>query len=282
MSWRSRFGGWRGMAAATCCCVLAACAQVPVTTEEATELPQAMPAGSPNPALERQQRDRARELTRQGAFGEAAIAWEVLSLLRPEVPEYAENLRRARARIETRVAQRSQAADQARRRGDSEQALQLYLRVLADDPLNSQAADALRALERERNKRNHLGKLSRLTLTRNAMAEAEQPRAMTQIADRNDLEHAALLMHQSEYGEAVQLLERYVRVFPQDEAGRKALAEACFQLAERKLASDPNTAKSLLQRATRLDPSHNLAAKRLQQLDAAVPKAQSPASGARR
>ena len=35
------------------------------------------------------------------------------------------------------------------------------------------AADALRGLERDRNKRSHLGKLSRNTLTRRAMADAE-------------------------------------------------------------------------------------------------------------
>lgn len=261
-----------GRAAIVCYCVVAACAPVPVTTEEGTELPQSVPPGSPNLALERQQRERARDLTRQGAFGEAAIAWEVLSLLRPQVPEYADNLARVRSRVETRVAQRLQAADQMRRRGDSEQAAQLYLRALADDPLNSQAAEALRALERERNKRNYLGKLSRVTLTRSAMAEAEQSRSTARMADRNDLEHATLLMHQSEYAGAVQLLERYVKAFPQDEAGRVALAEACFQLAERNFANEPKAARPLLQRATKLDPSHDLALKRLRQLDAAPAK----------
>lgn len=273
----------RGAAAALICCLLAACAQAPVTPDESAESTQPVPAGSPNPALERQQRERARELTRQGAFGEAAVTWEILALLRPDVPEYAENQRRARSRSEARAAQRIQAADQARRRGNSEQAAQLYLRALADDPLNSQATEALRALERERNKRNHLGRPSRLTLTRSAMAEAEQSRPSTQQAvDRNDLEHAVMLMHQSEFGEAIELLERYVKAFPHDEAGRRALAEACYQSAERKLASDPKTARSLLQRAAKLDPSHDQAAKRLMQLDGAPAKASTWAPGARR
>lgn len=249
-----------------CCIALAACVQAPVATDKPDDSSQALPQGSPNPAFEQQQRERARELTRQGAFGEAAVAWELLTLLRPDVADYGEKLRRVRARIESRVAQRMQAADQAKRRGDGEQAAQLYLQVLADDPLNAPAADALRAIERERNRRNYLGKPSRLTLTRGALYESEQSRATTQMADRNDLEHASLLMHQAEYVEASRLLERYLKTFPQDEAGRKALAEACYQLAERKLAGEPKAAQVLLQRAVKLDPSHDQAARRLQQL----------------
>ena len=269
-----------GRAVAVCCCaMLAACAQAPVATERAADSSQPVPQGSPNPTFELQQRERARDLARQGALGEAAVAWEVLSLLRPDVDEYAENLRRIRSRIEARVAQRAQAADQARRRGENEQAAQLYLQVLADDPLNTQAAEALRATERERNKRNYLGKLSRFTLARSASAEAEQSRAASSLADRNDPEHASLLMHQSEYAEAIRILERYVKAFPQDEAARKALADACYQQAERKLASEPNAAQFLLQRAVKLDPAHDQAAKRLQQINDA-PAATPPAAAA--
>lgn len=277
MNWRSMSKQAGGRVAAICCCaVLAACAPAPATTDGAADSSSGpVPRGSPNAAFELQQRERARDLTRQGAFGEAAIAWEVLSLLRPDVDEYAENLRRVRSRIETRVAQRLQAAEQSRRRGDNEQATQQFLQVLGDDPLNTQAADALRAAERERNKRNYLGKLSRLTLARSSMVEAEQSRAMPPPDDRNDLEHASLLMHQAEYAEAIRLLERYVKAFPQDEAARKALAEACYQSAERKLANEPKAAQVLLQRAVKLDPAHDQAARRLRQLSGAPP-AKSP------
>ena len=283
MNWRSMVEDAGGrIAVIGCCALLAACSQAPVAIEKPAEPAQPVPQGSPNAAFEQRQRERAKDLTRQGVFGEAAVAWEVLTLLRPDIDEYAENLRRIRSRIETRVAQRLQAADLARRRGENDQAAQLYLQVLADDPLNSQAAEALRATERERNKRNFLGKLSRLTLTRSAMADAAQSRPAPPPADRNDLEHASLLMHQAEYTEAIRLLERYVKVFPQDEAGRKALAEACFQSAERKLANEPKTAQSLLQRAVKLDPAHDQAARRLQQLNGSPAKATPAVPAARR
>lgn len=283
MNWRSMLddlGGW--VALAVCCALLAACSQAPVAIEKPAEPAQSVPQDSPNAAFEQQQRERAKELTRQGAFGEAALAWEVLTLLRPDSDEYAESLRRIRSRIETRVAQRLQAADLARRRGENDQAAQLYLQILADDPLNSPAAEALRATERERNKRNFLGKPSRLTLTRNAMTDTVPSRPVPLPADRNDLEHASLLMHQAEYAEAIRLLERYVKAFPQDEAARKALAEACFQLAERKLANEPKTAQSLLQRAVKLDPAHDQAVRRLQQLNSSAAKTAPTIPAARR
>lgn len=280
MIWQAMFGRGRGsLAAIGCCMLLAACAQTPPATDTSPESPQRIQPGSPNATFEQQQRERAKDLTRQGAFGEAAVAWEVLALLRPDVDEYGENLRRVRSRIETRVAQRLQSADQARRRGENDQAAQLCLQVLSDDPLNTQAADLLRAIERERNKRNYLGKPSRLTLTKSAMSNAEQSRATSPQVDRNDLEHASLLMHQAEYAEAINLLERYVKAFPQDEAGRKALAEACFQQAERIVENEPKTAQTLLQRAVKLDPAHSQAARRLQQLKNPPVKA-SPAAPA--
>lgn len=279
---RSRSREFRGRLAAICCALLAACSQAPVAIDSSGEPALPVLQDSPNAAFEQQQRERAKDLTRQGAFGEAAIAWEVLALLRPDVVEYAENLRRTQSRIEARVAQRMLAADQARRRGEADQAAQLYLHALADDPLNTQAAQALRAIERERNRRNYLGKPSRLTLTRYATAEAEQSRAALSSVDRNDLEHASLLMHQSEYAEAIRILERYVKVFPQDEAARKALADACYQLAERKQANEPTAAQALLRRAVKLDPAHDQAAKRLRQLSAAQGRAAQAAPAARR
>lgn len=282
MMQRSRSREFRGRLAAICCVLLAACSQAPVAIDSSGEPALPVLQDSPNAAFEQQQRERAKDLTRQGAFGEAAIAWEVLALLRPDVVEYAENLRRTQSRIEARVAQRMLAADQARRRGEADQAAQLYLHALADDPLNTQAAQALRAIERERNRRNYLGKPSRLTLTRYATAEAEQSRAALSSVDRNDLEHASLLMHQSEYAEAIRILERYVKVFPQDEAARKALADACYQLAERKQANEPTAAQALLRRAVKLDPAHDQAAKRLRQLSAAQGRAAQAAPAARR
>lgn len=282
MMQRSRSREFRGRLAAICCVLLSACSQAPVAIDSSGEPALPVLQDSPNAAFEQQQRERAKDLTRQGAFGEAAIAWEVLALLRPDVVEYAENLRRTQSRIEARVAQRMLAADQARRRGEADQAAQLYLHALADDPLNAQAAQALRAIERERNKRNYLGKPSRLTLTRYATAEAEQSRAALSSVDRNDLEHASLLMHQSEYAEAIRILERYVKVFPQDEAARKALADACYQLAERKQANEPTAAQALLRRAVKFDPAHDQAAKRLRQLSAAQGRAAQAAPAARR
>lgn len=158
------------------CVALAACSTPEPSSQPADAAPasdQALPpAVSPSPAFERSQRETAQRLTRQGRLGEASLAWEVLTVLRPELPEYHERLAETRRQIDAQVAERLQRAAQAQKRGELDTAAQQYLAVLALQPDQAQAADALRAIERERNKRNFLGKFSRNTLLRRGGTEA--------------------------------------------------------------------------------------------------------------
>ena len=63
-----------------------------------------------------------------------------------------------------------QRAALAQKHGEFDTATTNYLLVLSLQPDNAQAADALRAIERDRNKRSYLGKLSRVTLARRPSA----------------------------------------------------------------------------------------------------------------
>ena len=119
------------------------------------------------------QRERAESLTRQGQLAEAALVWEVLKTIRPQVSDYRNRWQALQVQIGQAVAERLQQADAANGRGQLDVATRGYLSALALQPTNARAAEGLRAIERERNKRNHLGKLTRHTLTRRAMAEAE-------------------------------------------------------------------------------------------------------------
>ncbi|HET7863582.1 MAG TPA: hypothetical protein VFL86_04175, partial [Burkholderiaceae bacterium] len=101
-------------------------------------------------------------LARQGKLADAAVAWEILSVLRPDVAEYREQCTKIQSQIDAAVAERLQRAGQAQRRGELDAAAQGYLAVLALQPDHAQAADALRTIERERNKRNVLGRAARL------------------------------------------------------------------------------------------------------------------------
>lgn len=249
--------------------LLAACASRPpeAVPEAEPALPPIAPA-SPHAAFEQKQRDRAMALGRDGRLAEAAQVWEVLSLLRPDQPDYRERLADTRRQIDTAVAERWQRAQAASRRGDADAAVAASLGVLALQPGHVQAADTLRALERERVRRTHLGKLSRLTLTRRAISEAEMaPVAASPRSDPgNEIEHASMLAGAGEFDDAIALLERRLSTNPRDDAARRMLADLYVQKVQSQPGLDPAVASRSLERSLKLDPSNAAAKARLAQL----------------
>jgi hypothetical protein len=146
------------------CLWLAACGSTPPREPGATSLPAMSSTDTPLAAFERAQQERALQFTQQGRHAEAADAWEVLVLLRPGVVAYQDRLDQAQARAEADAGDHLRRAEQARRRGDLDGAQTQYLHVLQLQPGHAQAADALRTIERERNRRSYLGRFSRVTL----------------------------------------------------------------------------------------------------------------------
>ena len=255
---------WRlcGIACAVIAAMLAGCAGAPTAGPGA---PEPMPAAQTTAAgYERNQKERALSMARQGRLADAALSWEILTVLRPEVREYRERLAETRSQIVAQVAERMQRASQAQKRGELDGATQLYLSVLALQPDEPRAAEALRALERDRNKRNYLGKLSALTLTRRAVADGEM--ASGSAGSSNDLEHAALLAGQGELDAAIQMLERTVAGDRRDSRARQMLADFYAQKAENIAPRDKQGAVSLLQKSLRMDGSNVRAQALLRQL----------------
>jgi tetratricopeptide (TPR) repeat protein len=207
---------------------------------------------SPNPAFERKQRERAQLLARQGRLGEAVLAWEVVTVLRPDAPEYRDRLADLRHQLGVVAAERWQRAVLAQQRGELDTATQHYLAVLALQPEHVQAADALRAIERERNKRNYLGKYTRITLTRRSMAEATVPSAAPQS---NELEHASILASQGDIDDAIAVLEKRVTADKRDDAARALLADVYVQKAEKLAPRDKKGALAAVERSLRLEPA---------------------------
>lgn len=183
-------------------------------------------------------------------------------MLRPDVAEYRERLAETQRLIDAAVAERLPGAAQTSRRGELDAANRQYLAILALQPQNETAAEALRAIERERNKRNYLGKFSRQTLTRRAAVEAEVPAS----ASRNDIEHASLLADDGEYDDAISLLERRTTADRKDDATRRLLASVYFRKADALAASDWPGAMAALDKSVRLNPSQAPAAARLKLL----------------
>lgn len=277
--------GWRRAAAdagALCLAsmLLVACgsqspaAPAVVPANETAPAAAAKSAGSPQAAFERRQRERAVALAKQGQLGEAALAWEALTVVQPESAEYHDRLVETQRQIDTAVAERLPRAAQAYKRGELDAAAQQYLAVLALQPEQAQAAEALRAIERDRVKRNSLGKLSRYTLTRKAVADGEMtqapPRSAGTLADRNEFEHAALLADQGEFDEAIRLLDRRVAAGAQDPAVRAQLAEVYLRKAEAIAPRDRPGAIAAAERSLQLQPRNPRAAARLREWRAAA------------
>jgi len=253
------------------CAAVAACSSEPLPPRAAPvfddEVAPSAP-GAPPTAASYEQRLRERALTqgRQGRLAEAALSWEILTVLRPDSRDYRERLGETRRLIDSAVLDRVQRGAAAIKRGELDTASAQYLAALAMQPDNAPAADALRQIERERNKRSYLGKPSRITLARRSPeAQMTGPGPAVPL-DRNELEHAAMLGTQGEFDDAIALLERHLAADKRDSTACQLLADIYFQKAEKQLARDKPAAIAALEKSVRLDASNARAAARLKQL----------------
>lgn len=207
--------------------------------------------------FERQQIQRAEQAQLQGRWAEAARAWEVLVLLRPEHAPYRDNLRRQRLAIEQMAAQLQARAADERRRGDLERATRGYLQLLSLQPEHAGAADALRQIERERNERQWQGRFARNPLQR---PPAE---AMAAMGERNLAEHAALLAAQGELEGAISLLRAPAQASGADPALRRQLADLLWRRVESFGGDRRVELVPTLREILRLEPQHEAARARL-------------------
>ena len=234
--------------------LLACCAQAPAppeTPSPATQQPSTAPAAqaqaarprpSPPPELplDQRERERAQALMQESRYAEAAQHWEVLHMLHPEQPVYADKLAEARSRAAQAAAQNAQEAQQARRQGQTERAVALYLKALSADPGNAEAAQGLREIQKESDRKAYAG-------APRGSGEAPQrgaSRSAPSAVERRDLDSGIMLLHQGDPAAAVQALESYVRRYPRDDLGRRTLQDAYAEQA-RRLAQDGKKEQAL-------------------------------------
>jgi tetratricopeptide (TPR) repeat protein len=140
---------------------MAGCALPPSGEDDRTN-PIAVPAPRPSfTALELAEhalRLRAEAYLRDGRLADVLVQWEILALLRPESQEYRDEIERVSRQIREDVSALLRSASEARRRGQVQQAIAQYLRVLSLDRSNAAAADALREIERERTRRAYINR----------------------------------------------------------------------------------------------------------------------------
>ena len=146
-------------------CIVAGC-----VTPTASESPAHRPAPSSTTqsaltdALEARHRERAQAYARDRNWADALVQWELLALINAESREYRDAIADTRKRIRDAAAGLTNAAEQARRQGNLDQATLLYLRVLNVDRDNTAAAQALRDIDAERTRRSYINRPPRVVM----------------------------------------------------------------------------------------------------------------------
>ena len=247
-------------------------------------------------AFEQRQRDAAAAASRQGLWLEAAWAWEVLLALNPRDPAIAKRLADARQAATAAATERNARGKQALQRGDTDNAVRLYIEAMSFVPAHVEAAEALRAIERDRVRRQHLGQVARYALMRRpdnattpagATAGATAPGTAnnTVSAERNEVEHASMLANQGEIDGAITVLKPITTGPNADAGAKRLLADLYVKRADTLAATDRAAAIDALERAVAADPAHPRAATRLKLLKDAArdkPAAALPAADERK
>lgn len=229
-------GGPGQLIAITAAGILAACATPPEPRPGITSDTSISPTPSP-PPLEQHFLEQAQALMRQERWSEAAVQWEVLQLLHPDVSEYTQRLDTSRARARQTAAQHLEMADDARQRGNPDQAMVAYLKSLLMDPANKTALAGLRRIETERASMAYPNKASRPNgmPRRNHAPTTAKAQPAPYGGTRQVLDVGILLFRQGDYAASIQTLEKYLRGDPQDESGRRYLIDAYLQIAQQRL-----------------------------------------------
>jgi hypothetical protein len=258
------------------CAVLAGCdtppAAVPQAGERVAAAPVSLPAReAPLDELERRWLDRLATAERNGQWAQAALALEVLMLLNPRA--YQERQAELNKRIGDLHAERVQRAQQELAAGRLEAAEQLYLSAQALRPQSGDAAQALRAIERARNKRDYLGQPSRITLTRRHAVPATTAQVAAQLDAAMEREHASMLATQGDTDAAIAILEDQLSRDKADRATRSMLVELYVKKAQGLRGQDVAACRAALAQALRLAPDHARALALMKQLPPVPSKA---------
>lgn len=223
---------------------------------------------SPLDQFESTQRTAAEAASRRGRWSEAIWAWDVVLALKPNDAEALAARRSAEASAQAAVAERLPRAAQARARGDIDQATRLYLEVLALSPGHTEAADALRAMERDRSRRQAVGPFARAPSMVTPVASARN--AAAKPGQRLDLEHASLLADAGEIDAAIATLQPATTGRSHDPEARALIADLYVRQADKLAPSDRAGAIRALRLGLQAVPGHALATQRLRQLQAAA------------
>lgn len=187
--------------------------------------------------LEERTLSQARELTKQQRWSEAAVQWEILQLLRPDVPEYGQQVENCQTRAKEVASLQLKAASAARERKDVDLATVSYLKALRMEPDNKIAMEGLRAIEKQRATVGPLARNARAngSVKSNPVYPPRKIQPEPYGNARQDLDLGIMLLRQGDHAGSIQAIEKYLRADPRDETARRYLGDAHLQLAQQQL-----------------------------------------------
>jgi len=219
------------------CAMVAGCAQLPSAPESAPGAGaaavvsrEALPS-APRAAAIARQADLAKAASESGDYAAALAHHEVLMLLDPANPSHRKAVEASRVAIERGVREQLAAAAAARRVGDAARARDAYLRALALDPRNAEAADALRAIEQQQMARTQAERAARARSLEVAVAGARSRAQAQAQAESYDLDQRVELARSGELGAALREARAWVEANAADRDGRARLAAAVAERA---------------------------------------------------
>jgi tetratricopeptide (TPR) repeat protein len=222
---------------AVLCAVLAGCAQQPAAPDADAGPGAGMAATrgehapSARAAAIARQAELAKAASEAGDHAQALAHHEVLALLDPANPAHRQAAEASRVAIDRVVREYLAVAAAARRAGDAVRARDAYLRALAQDPRNAEAAAALRDIERQQMARTQADRAARARSMETLVAGARsRAQAQTQ-AESYDLEQRIELVRAGDVSAGLREARAWVDANAGDREGRGRLAAAVAERA---------------------------------------------------
>lgn len=210
--------------------LLAACAQVPPAPEPVARI--APHDEQLSRAIARHQQ-LATQYQQSGDLAAAAAQWQILTVLAPDEQTYQHEFAQTRATIASRARANLAAGMAALKNGEADRAADAMLRVLALDPQNAEAAQALRDIEKRRLSRIQAGraaKVNEAAANQSARAAAARPTA-ADAGDAYSLEQPLEMFRAGDTAGGLRDLHRFVDANPGDKAARNRIGTVVYDRA---------------------------------------------------
>ena len=202
--------------------LLGACAQEPVVTDPALDVPRAGTSMDARGMAISRHRHLAEQARESGDLAAAAMQWHLVVLLAPGDPKYRRELDSVNAAIRQGVREQLQAGNAALKSGDNERGTQAMLRVLALDPANDEAAKALREIDRQRISRIQGDRAQKLRPVDTAALKS----GAAETGSLYDVEQPLEMLRAGDVNGGLRELRAYVDANPGNRASRQKIGAA--------------------------------------------------------